>query len=56
EPYPPSSVEAKYFYYGIPSQPRLVARSSADIWLVPTGPEAYLDPKESSPLGSHPLL
>ncbi|KAH9013338.1 hypothetical protein EDB84DRAFT_901663 [Lactarius hengduanensis] len=55
EPYPPPSVEAKYFYYGIPSQPRLVARSSTDVWLVPTGPEAYLDPKESSPLGSHPL-
>ncbi|KAN0135417.1 hypothetical protein V8E53_006696 [Lactarius tabidus] len=54
-PYPPSPVEAKYFYYGMPSQPLLVARSSANVWVEPTGPEAYLLPKESSPLGLHPL-
>ena len=54
-PYPPSPVESKYFYYGIPSQPPLVARSSFNVWLEPTGPEAYLLPKESSPIGLHPL-
>ena len=54
-PYPPSSIESKFFYYGIPSQPRLVARSSLDVWLEPTGPEAYFLPKESSPIGLHPL-
>ncbi|GBE77163.1 hypothetical protein SCP_0100350 [Sparassis crispa] len=54
-PYPPSPVEAKYFYYGIPSQPPLVTRSSANVWVKPTGPEAYFDPKESSPIGLHPL-
>jgi hypothetical protein len=54
-PYPPSPVESQYFYYGIPSQPPLVARSSLNVWLKPTGPEAYLLPKESSPIGLHPL-
>lgn len=52
--YPPSS-EAKHYYYGIPSRPLLVARSSTNVWLEPTGPEAYLIPKELSPMGSHPL-
>jgi hypothetical protein len=54
-PYPPSPVEAKHFYYGLPSRPSLVARSSTNRWVEPTGPEAYLLPKESSPLGFHPL-
>jgi hypothetical protein len=54
-PYPPSPVEARYFYYGIPSQPVLVSRSSTNVWVEPTGPEAYLVPKETSPLGVHPL-
>ncbi|KAG7446143.1 uncharacterized protein BT62DRAFT_932507 [Guyanagaster necrorhizus] len=54
-PYPPSPVEARCFYYGLPSRPTLVARSSADIWVEPMGPEAYLIPKESSPVGLHPL-
>ena len=53
-PYPPSPVEARYFYYGIPSQPPLVARPSVNIWVEPTGREAYL-PKEYSPIGLHPL-
>ncbi|KAG8816620.1 hypothetical protein FRC19_011909 [Serendipita sp. 401] len=54
-PYPPSPFEAKSYYYGLPSQPRLVARSSTDVWVEPTGPEAYLRPKESHPIGRHPL-
>jgi len=54
-PYPPSPLEAKLYYYGIPSQPVLVARSSANVWVQPTGPGAYHIPKESSPISSHPL-
>ena len=54
-PTAPSPVEAKYYYYGIYSRPRLVARSSADVWVEPTGAEAYLIPKEISPVGLHPL-
>ncbi|KAK7045947.1 hypothetical protein VNI00_006942 [Paramarasmius palmivorus] len=54
-PYSPSPVEAQYYYYGIPSQPRLVARSDTNAWLEPKGAEAYLLPKECSPLGLHPL-
>ncbi|KAF8580289.1 hypothetical protein K439DRAFT_1637167 [Ramaria rubella] len=54
-PYPPSPSEVKYFYYGIPSQPRLVARSSANVWVKPTGLEADFRPKEFGPIGSHPL-
>lgn len=54
-PHPPSPIEAELFYYGIPSRPRLVARSSSDVWAKPTGLEAYALPKESSPAGLHPL-
>ena len=51
---PPSFKEANRYYYGLPSRPHLVARSSANVWR-PTGLVAYLMPKELHPLGSHPL-
>ena len=55
-PRPPTLDEAKFYYYGLPSQPRLVARSSTFIYVKPTGPEAYHKPKEISPFtSSHPL-
>ncbi|KAF8155668.1 hypothetical protein B0H34DRAFT_675818 [Crassisporium funariophilum] len=54
-PYVPSDVESKFYYYGLPSLPRLAARSSWDVWKRPTGPEAYLIPKELEPLGTHLL-
>ena len=54
-PHTPSTVEAKFYYYGLPSQPILVARSSTNVWVEPTGPEAYHIPKEASPIGLHPL-
>jgi len=54
-PYPPSPLEAECFYYGIPSEPRLVARSTAEVWVEPWGLESFLTPKEASPVGSHPL-
>ncbi|KAI0304089.1 hypothetical protein BC826DRAFT_903028 [Russula brevipes] len=54
-PRPPSPVEAQYYFYGIYSKPRLVARSSTDAWIVPRGPYEVLLPKEAGPLGFHPL-
>ncbi|KAI0720063.1 hypothetical protein C8T65DRAFT_826687 [Cerioporus squamosus] len=54
-PYVPSDVEARCYYYGLPSKPRLIARSSCDVWMKPTGAEAYLVTKELTPLGTHHL-
>ena len=41
--YLPSEVKAKHYLYGFPSKPLLVARSNPDVWMKPTGMEAYLD-------------
>jgi hypothetical protein len=54
-PYVPSELEARNYYYGLESRPRLIARSSPDVWKKPTGPEAFMEPKELTPLGMHPL-
>ncbi|KAG8984547.1 hypothetical protein FRB90_005244, partial [Tulasnella sp. 427] len=54
-PFVPSPEEAQHRYYGIPSQPLFVARSSYDIWLMPTGMEAYFKPKELRRVGGHAL-
>ncbi|KAF9778336.1 hypothetical protein BJ322DRAFT_1092735 [Thelephora terrestris] len=54
-PYIPSEVEAKHYLYGFPSKARFIARSSTDVWMKPTGAEAYLEPKELTPLGTHRL-
>ena len=51
----PSPEEAEQRYYGTPSKPHFVARSSVDTWLQPTGLEAYLEPVELRPVGAHPL-
>ncbi|KAI0277793.1 hypothetical protein BGY98DRAFT_977540, partial [Russula aff. rugulosa BPL654] len=51
----PSVDEAKLRYYGIPSMPRFISRSSFDSWVVPTGMEAYLQPRELRPVGQHRL-
>lgn len=53
--YPSSLMEANCYYYGLPSRPRLVARSSTNVWVQSTGFEAYLVPKEVRPIGLHPL-
>ena len=50
-PYVPSPMERRHFYYGIYSRPALVARSSYDLWVIPTGAEAYMVPKECKPAG-----
>jgi hypothetical protein len=46
-------MEAKYYYAGLPSAPKLVARTSTTSWEVPSGPEAYPKLKELSPVGNH---
>ena len=49
----PSDMEAKFYYYGLPSLPRLVDRSSTTPWVVATGPWARPTPKELRPIGDH---
>ncbi|KIY61238.1 hypothetical protein CYLTODRAFT_234704 [Cylindrobasidium torrendii FP15055 ss-10] len=53
--YVPFPVESAFYYYGLPSKPALVARSGADHWVEPSGPEAYLVAKELHPVGPHML-
>jgi hypothetical protein len=53
---PPSEMEAKYYYYGLPSAPTLVARTGTTPWKAPTGPEAYLTAKELRPVGNHEIV
>ncbi|KAH8928466.1 hypothetical protein BT69DRAFT_523515 [Atractiella rhizophila] len=36
-PTPPSETEARFFYYGLPSCPKLVARSSTYVWIEKRG-------------------
>ncbi|KAG8883893.1 hypothetical protein FRB98_002745 [Tulasnella sp. 332] len=55
QPYVPSPVERKCFLFGLDSEAEMIARSNSAPWMEPTGPEAYLEPKELSPLGDHPL-
>lgn len=54
-PSPLSEMEAKHYYYGLPSAPVLVARSSTTPWEAPTGPEAYHKPKELRPVYNHSI-
>ena len=44
--HPFSEMEAKHYYYGLRPQPVLIARTGSDAWIIPTGLEAYLKPKE----------
>ncbi|KAG8972565.1 hypothetical protein FRC05_009798 [Tulasnella sp. 425] len=54
-PSPPSEMEAKFYYAGLPSAPRLVARTSTTPWEAPTGPEAYRKVKELRVVGNRAL-
>ncbi|KAF9480021.1 hypothetical protein BDN70DRAFT_857648, partial [Pholiota conissans] len=54
-PLVPSPEEAKLRYYGIPSLPLFIARSSADPWVKPTGMDEYTTPSELRPVGKHRL-
>ncbi|TFY68395.1 hypothetical protein EVG20_g3582 [Dentipellis fragilis] len=50
---PPSNEEAGLYYAGLPSRPRLVARSGIVPWSAPTGPEAYAVIRMLHPVGDH---
>ncbi|RFU79633.1 hypothetical protein TARUN_2606 [Trichoderma arundinaceum] len=63
QPAPPSAEESELYYYGLPSCPRLVARSSTHIWQNPQMPgfttftgTLNMYPKSLRPAGRHPLL
>ncbi|EJD02802.1 uncharacterized protein FOMMEDRAFT_167951 [Fomitiporia mediterranea MF3/22] len=52
---PPSKKETWWYYAGLPSNPRLVARTGIQ-WKAPTGPEAYRVIRELRTVGNHALL
>lgn len=54
-PFPPSEMEANFYYAGLPSAPALVARTSTTPWEAPTGLEAYQNIKELRAVGNHAL-
>jgi len=43
------------YYAGLPSRPRLVARTSTTPWKMPSGPEAYHVAKQLGVVGKHKL-
>jgi len=47
--------EAKFYYLGLPSKPRLVYRTGPVPWTEPTGLEAYRELKELCPVFGHKL-
>jgi hypothetical protein len=47
--------EAVGYYTGLPSSPRLVARTSKDAWVLPVGPEGRPKPKRLEVLVNHRL-
>ncbi|TFY70698.1 hypothetical protein EVG20_g2313 [Dentipellis fragilis] len=50
---PPSEKESIFYYAGLPSGPRLVARSGTVSWSEPTGMEAYRVIRMLHPVGDH---
>ncbi|KAH9020308.1 hypothetical protein EDB85DRAFT_531516 [Lactarius pseudohatsudake] len=53
-PPPPSKLEACTYYAGLPSRPRLIARTGIP-WEEPTGPEAYSRLRELRVVGEHEI-
>ncbi|KAF9787061.1 hypothetical protein BJ322DRAFT_1186070 [Thelephora terrestris] len=51
----PSTAEAEHYYHGLPSKPRLTARTGPP-WYPPSGPEPYFRNKELGIPGQHRLL
>ena len=51
----PDKKESEGYYYGLPSGPRLVARSSSEPWVLPPGPYDRPEPKMLKNIGNHPL-
>ncbi|UKZ52625.1 hypothetical protein TrVGV298_006406 [Trichoderma virens] len=65
QPSPPTAEERNLYYYGIPSAPSLVARSSSHVWVNPQNPDMAsspwtgthrMYPKTLHTVGKHPLL
>lgn len=54
-PSPPSKWEALKYFAGLPSYPRLVARTGATQWHAPTGMETYTVYQELRVVGTHPI-
>ncbi|KAI6006447.1 hypothetical protein EDC04DRAFT_3123797 [Pisolithus marmoratus] len=52
---PPSEREAEFYYAGLPSAPRLVARTGTTPWEEPIGPEAYRKIRELRAVGNHAI-
>lgn len=50
-----SEPEAKFYYWGLPSNPRLVYRTGTLPWEMPTGPDARPEKKELRPVFEHKL-
>ncbi|KAL6788523.1 hypothetical protein J3E68DRAFT_444266 [Trichoderma sp. SZMC 28012] len=60
---PPSEEEARLYYYGLPSRPRLIARSGICMWVNPQMPgfttflgTQNMYPRVLQPVGRHPQL
>lgn len=53
--YSVSEAEAKFYYAGLCSSPRLVYRTGTTSWRKPTGPEAYRQLRELRPVFGHKL-
>ena len=54
-PSPLSETEVMFYYAGLPSGPKLVARTGTTPWKAPDCPEAYRKIKELHPIGNHAL-
>ena len=50
-----SDLEARFYYYGLPSKPVLVARTGSTPWEVPTGPWAFPPKKQLGIVGNHEI-
>ncbi|PFH57500.1 hypothetical protein XA68_14997 [Ophiocordyceps unilateralis] len=51
----PSEYEKNYYYFGLPSQPRLVARSSTTVWVPPRDERGMLN-KRLRHVGVHTII
>ncbi|UKZ83890.1 hypothetical protein TrVFT333_011705 [Trichoderma virens FT-333] len=56
-PTPPTEEEREFYYYGLPSRPIFIARSSTQAWVDPRMPGTLnMCPRVLQPVGEHPLL
>ena len=52
---PPKDKERNFYYAGLPSRPRLIARSSAFVWEEPKAWRRSEEEKKLSNVGDHPI-